>query len=84
MFFHINICLPNAERKLMTKIELENIIRTARSLAPNQEIDPDELWDSLDHLSIIASLSMMENAIPAGVDVSTLNSFSLLYAAVSK
>ena len=68
----------------MTKSELEEIIRTARILDPNQEIDPDEEWDSLDHLSIIASLSMKENAIPTGLDVSSLNSFNLLFAALSE
>jgi hypothetical protein len=68
----------------MTKSELQEIIRAARNLAPNQEINPDEEWDSLDHLSIIASLSMIENGIPAGVDVSSLNSFNRLFAALSE
>jgi acyl carrier protein len=45
-------------------------------------LDPDEEWDSLDHLSIIAQLSSIEGAIPQDVDLSSLTTFNLLSKAL--
>ena len=68
----------------MTKNQLEEIVRQARGLDPQQEINPEEEWDSLDHLSVLATLSQEEDGIPEGLDASNLNSFSKLSAALCK
>ena len=66
----------------MTKSELRAIIFMARNMNPADTLDPEEVWDSLDHLSIIANLSNIEGAIPEDLDLSSLTSFSLLAEAL--
>lgn len=71
-----------AERNKMTNSELREIIMKARDMNPGDALDPDERWDSLDHLSIIAHLSGIEGAIPRDVDLSSLTSYNLLAEAL--
>ncbi len=82
MFFHYCVLMRKAERKEMTKSELKEIILKARNMNPNDDLDSDEEWDSLDHLSIIAHLSGLEGAIPLDVDLSSLTTFSRLAEAL--
>lgn len=64
--------------------ELENLVKTARGMDPSQSLSADEVWDSLDHLAIIASLAQIEGAIPEGADLSEDNSIFLLARKICK
>lgn len=66
----------------MTKNELEQLVRQARGMDPQQQVDYLEEWDSLDHLAILASLSQFQGGIPEGVDLSDLNSLAKLSAKI--
>jgi len=82
VFFHYCVLMRDAEREKMTKSELKEIILKARNMNLDDGLDPDEEWDSLDHLSIIAQLSGIEGAIPQDVDLSSLTTFNLLAKAL--
>jgi len=62
----------------MTRNELEEIVRNARGMDPAEPLPLDEVWDSLDHLAIIANLTQVEGAVPEGADLSEDTSFNLL------
>lgn len=62
----------------MTRNELEEIVRKARGMDPSQPLPSDEIWDSLDHLAIIATLTQVPGAVPDGADLSEDTSINLL------
>lgn len=66
----------------MTESELKEIILQARNMNPDDALDGDQEWDSLDHLSIIAHLSGVKGAIPQDVDLSSLTTYNLLAKAL--
>lgn len=67
-----------SERLTMTRNELEEIVRKARGMDPTQPLQLDEVWDSLDHLAIIASLTQVPGAVPEGADLSEDTSLNTL------
>lgn len=64
--------------------ELEKLVKLARGMDPSQSLSPDESWDSLDHLAIIANLTQIEGAVPEGADLSEDNSIELLARKICK
>lgn len=64
--------------------ELEQLVRLARGMDPSQILSHDEVWDSLDHLAVIARLTQIDGAVPEGTDLSEDNSIALLAQKICK
>ena len=68
----------------MDVIELEQIIRSVRGLSPDEEIQPSENWDSLDHLALISVIAERIPLEMQGLDLSELNNFTALSGALCR
>lgn len=68
----------------MTKSDLEELLREVRGLAPSEELDPEEYWDSLDHLELISRLRRPPYSVDNSVDLSEANCLTKLSAAVCR
>jgi hypothetical protein len=66
----------------MDVMELEQIVRSVRGLSPDEEIQPNENWDSLDHLALISVIAERIPPEMRGLDLSELTNFTALSEAL--
>lgn len=62
----------------MLASELRNLIRDVRGLDPEEPLDMEEHWDSLDHLEILSKLRNAPFEVDPGLDLSEATSYTQL------
>ena len=64
----------------MTRVEIASLVREARELDSDVIIEPDEDWDSLDHLKVMDLLTERYPLMVERIDLSEANSLARLEA----
>lgn len=67
----------------MNSEQIEGLVRMARGLDPDVPLDPNEEWDSLDHLAILGALQDAMGDEFGQTDLSAANSIGKLVGLLS-